>query len=558
MPDIVLTTLNAKFIHAAFGLRYLLANLGALQPRARLVEFDINQRPVDIAEVLLAQNPKIIGFGVYIWNVAPITEVIATLKRVRPDITIILGGPEVSYETGQQEIVALADHVITGEADLKFAEVCGGVLDGRAGSPLPAAGELAMDERRARSDAPYLPKIIPAELPEFDRIALPYDFYDAQDVAHRIIYVEASRGCPFTCEFCLSSLDIPVREVPLPAFLAEMQKLLDRGVRQFKFVDRTFNLNIATSRAILEFFLARHQPGNFHHFEMIPDRLPAELREIIVKFPPGALQFEIGVQTFNEEVAERIQRRQNHGRLEENFRFLRNETGVHIHADLIAGLPGESLESFAAGFDRLVALRPQEIQVGILKRLRGTPIVRHDAEWEMSYNPHPPYEILQNKLLDFATVQKLRRFARYWDLVGNSGNFVETTPLIWGGQFSPVGRDSVEPKTLSRQNGVKARETPAPPFAFHSFLRWSEWLHGRVKRTDSIALSRLMELLFEFLTRELKLEPRTVAETLWRDYQRGGRNDKPSFLREFLPDTEAAPPRGKSPPLKRQARHLAG
>ena len=164
---------------------------------------------------------------------------------------------------------------------------------------------------------------------------------------------------------------------------------------------------------------------------MVPDRLPAALREVIARFPPGALQFEVGVQTFNAEVAERIARRQDYERLEDNFRFLRGQTGVHIHADLIAGLPGESLESFAAGFDRLIALGPHEIQVGILKRLRGTPIVRHDAEWQMVYNPHPPYEILQNRLIDFATMQKLRRFARYWDLVGNSGNFVETTPLIW-------------------------------------------------------------------------------------------------------------------------------
>ena len=147
-----------------------------------------------------------------------------------------------------------------------------------------------------------LPKIIAAELPDFSKIILPYDLYTADDLAHRIIYVEASRGCPFTCEFCLSSLDIPVRQVPLPVFLDAMQKLLDRGVKQFKFVDRTFNLNIATSKALLEFFLARHQPGHFYHFEMIPDRLPAELREVIARFPPGTLQFEVGIQTFNPEV----------------------------------------------------------------------------------------------------------------------------------------------------------------------------------------------------------------------------------------------------------------
>src|SRR5437867_5553062 len=164
---------------------------------------------------------------------------------------------------------------------------------------------------------------------------------------------------------------------------------------------------------------------------MIPDRLPEALREMIAKFPPGALQFEVGIQTFNEEVGALIKRRQNYQRLEENFRFLTSQSGVHVHADLIAGLPGETVESFGVGFDRLVGLAPQEIQVGILKRLRGTPIVRHDAEWQMVYNAHPPYEVLQNKLVDFGTLQKMRRFARYWDLVANSGNFGESARLIW-------------------------------------------------------------------------------------------------------------------------------
>jgi radical SAM superfamily enzyme YgiQ (UPF0313 family) len=509
MPDILLTTLNAKYIHAAFGLRYLLANLGELKARAGIAEFDINQRPLDIAEQVLARNPRIIGFGIYIWNVAQTTEVISAIRRVRPDIVIVLGGPEVSYETTGQKIVELADHVITGEADLKFAEVCAKILNPTEAEPAP-------------------PKIIAAELPDFAKLALPYDLYTEDDIAHRIIYVEASRGCPFTCEFCLSSLDVPVRQVPLPAFLEHLQRLLDRGVKQFKFVDRTFNLNVNVSKAILEFFLARHQPGHFFHFEMVADRLPETLRESIAAFPPGALQFEVGVQTFNEDVGGLIKRRQNYDRLEENFRFLRTGTGVHIHADLIVGLPGESVESFAAGFDRLIALGPQEIQVGILKRLRGTPIVRHDTEWLMIYNQHPPYEILQNKLIDFATMQKLRRFARYWDMVGNSGNFVASTPLIWEGTLP-----------------------------FQAFMRWSEWLHAKTRRTDGIALLRLMELMFEFLTTENRQDPRKVAEALWSDYRRGGRHDKPGFMKDYLTEEAAkSEARGKTALPKRQARHL--
>ena len=553
MPDIVLTTLNAKFIHAAFGLRYLFANLGELQPRAVIAEFDINQRPLDIAEILLAREPRIIGFGVYIWNVTETTEVITAIRRVRPDIKIILGGPEVSYETEGQPIVELADHVITGEADLKFAEVCRVLLGEIASEPALtltlSPGERGQREEGSGTSASpldpsavgivngggsSLPKIIAAPVPDFSRIALPYDFYAEADLAHRIIYVEASRGCPFTCDFCLSSLDIPVRQVPLEKFLGEMQKLLDRGLKQFKFVDRTFNLNAATSRAILEFFLARHEPGMFFHFEMIPDRLPAELRAVIAKVPPGALQFEVGIQTFNPEVGTHISRRQNYERLADNFHFLRRETGVHIHADLIVGLPGESLESFATGFDRLIALGPQEIQVGILKRLRGTPIVRHDAEWRMTYNAHPPYEILQNKLLDFATMQRLRRFAKYWDLVGNSGNFVAITPLIW-------------------QHGEG--DTVVSPFK--NFLRFSDWLYAQIGRTDTIALVRLAEGLYEFLTGELKLDKKFVAEALWRDWQQAGRRDPPEFIREFLPVEKVVRTRMPKTSLpKRQARHL--
>jgi len=561
VADIVLTTLNAKYIHAAFGLRYLLANLGQLRERAGLAEFDINQRPLDIAERLLAQNPKIIGFGIYIWNVEPTTEVIAAIRRVRPGIKIILGGPEVSYETETQAIVQLADHVITGEADLKFAEVCRALL-GRAeppGQDAQPAASANSEERRDGDITPcQLPKIIPAELPEFSQLTLPYDLYTDDDIAHRVIYVEASRGCPFTCEFCLSSLDIPVRQVPLPALLEQLQRLLDHGVKQFKFVDRTFNLNAHVSRAILEFFLARYRPGHFFHFEMIPDRLPESLREIIARFPPGALQFEVGIQTFNEEVSQRISRRQNYEKLADNFHFLRQKTGVHIHADLIAGLPGETLDSVAAGFDRLIALGPQEIQMGILKRLRGTPIIRHDAEWQMVYHSHPPYEILRNRLIDFATMQQLRRFTRYWDLVGNSGNFIETTPLIWSQNSTLAGRDSVEPKSFHADE-ARARETPAPPAPFAGFLRFSEWLYIRTGRTDSIALVRLMEWVFKFLTGELRLDARRAARALWHDYQRGGRHDQPGFLKDFLTaDKTVIPLPGTKTTLpKRQARHLA-
>ena len=522
--EIVLTTLNARYIHAAFGLRYLMANLGKLRERAAILEFDINQRPVDVLEAILSRQPRIVGIGVYIWNAQQSLQLVADLKSVRPDIIVILGGPEVSHEVEQQEITRLADYVITGEADHAFAELCEKLLAGRR--PLTRVIPAALPE--------FAPKA-GASLTELKPLVLPYDLYDERDIAHRVIYVEASRGCPFRCEFCLSSLDVPVRNAPLETFLPALDRLLERGARQFKFVDRTFNLNLSISKQILEFFLQRYEPGLFMHFEMIPDRLPDALRELIAKFPPGALQFEVGVQTFNPEVAARISRKQDNEKIEQNLTFLRQQTGVHVHADLIVGLPGEDLESFGTGFDKLLALGPQEIQVGILKRLRGTPIVRHDSDWQMVYSQHAPYEVLSTSTMDFATLQRMRRFSRYWDLVGNSGNFRESAPLIWS---SPDGQ---------------------PLSAFEGFLRWSDWLHERANRSHGIALQALAEMLFEYLTTQIGHEPEKAASAIWRDYQRGGRPDCPEFLRPYVSESEQTVRRSASHASapRRQARHLA-
>jgi radical SAM superfamily enzyme YgiQ (UPF0313 family) len=520
MSDVVLTTLNARYAHASFGLRYLMANLGPeLSRRATMLEFEVKQPVETVAGKILAHDPKVVGVGVYIWNVAKATELVAELKKRRPDVKVVIGGPEVSYELDRQEIVRFADHVVTGEADLAFADLCAKLLGGR----------------------PVLTKIVRADLPAFTAhgagagadarvVRLPYDLYDADDVAHRVIYVEASRGCPFKCEFCLSSLDVPVRNVPTDAFLASMQGLLDRGVRRFKFVDRTFNLNLNISASILRFFLERLTDDLFLHFEMIPDRLPEALRALIKQFPAGALQFEVGIQTFNDDVSALISRKQDATKVEDNLRWLRAETGVHVHADLIVGLPGEDVASFARGFDRLVALGPQEIQVGMLKRLRGTPIVRHDETWGMVYDESAPYEVRQTKLIGGDEMARMKRFARFWDLVANNGNFVETTRLILSGTL-----------------------------AFASFMSLCDRLYAKIGRTHAIPLSELAEQVFRYGVDERGFDQTTLAQTMWRDWRRGGRGDRPRFLRDHINDDEARMVRGRSLTNRRsrQARHLA-
>ncbi len=357
--DIILSTLNARYIHASLGLRYLRANLGENRERAQILEFTTKRPAQEIAHEILRHEPSLVGFGVYIWNTDQTLEVVKHLKKARPELLIVAGGPEISFETETQELYHCVDFVFKGESDHSFRDF---VRNWRMG---------ILPEK----------KIISAPLPKIAEIVLPYDEYSDHDLAHRTVYVEASRGCPYKCEYCLSSLDISVRGFPLDPFLTALERLLERGAKQFKFVDRTFNLSPTTSTRILGFFLERMKPGLFLHFEMVPDRLPDELKALIEQFPPGSLQFEIGVQTWSETVAKLVSRRQNYEKVRENFKYLKSRTGVHTHADLIVGLPGETWESFAEGFNQLYALEPDEIQVGVLKRLKGAPIIRHDREY---------------------------------------------------------------------------------------------------------------------------------------------------------------------------------
>jgi radical SAM superfamily enzyme YgiQ (UPF0313 family) len=465
---ILLSTLNARYAHASLGLRYLLANMGPLQERTRLQEFVIGTKTTEIVEKLLSHNPTIIGFGVYIWNVEDTTRVVAMLKRVAPHVSIVLGGPEVSYEPGEQAIVQLADYLITGWGDVTFPKLCGEILNG----PKP------------------LMKIHAGVQPPMAEIKMPYSLYTDEDIAHRTLYVEASRGCPFKCEFCLSALDKTAWPFALDTFLAELESLHARGARLFKFVDRTFNLNIKTSLKIMQFFLDKLEANPddpvYAHFELVPDHLPDALKDGISKFPPGALQFEIGIQSFNPEVQALVSRKQNNEKAADNIRWLCEQSHAHLHVDLIAGLPGEDMASFARGFNKLVALGPHEIQFGILKRLRGTPIIRHTDSYGMVFDPYPPYTILATNLIDFDTMQRLVRFARYWDLVANSGRFAHTLEHIL---------------------------LDAP---FENFMAFSDWIYSKTDATHRIALDRLANLVTQWLQSQ-GMDKAAATQLLGRD-----------------------------------------
>jgi len=508
MTDIVLATLNARYAHASLGLRYLRANLGELRERSCIREFVIGQKTEEIVEKILAERPKIVGIGVYIWNVEESTKLVAQMKVIAPDVIIVLGGPEVSYEVDQSRISAIADYVVTGWGDVTFAKLVNGLLAG--------------DQPAAR--------IIPGEQPPLDDLVMPYGEFTDEDVSRRYIYVEASRGCPFKCEFCLSALDKTAWPFALEPFLAALETLWQRGVRQFKFVDRTFNLKVETSLAILGFFTAKLavNPADppFAHFELIPDHLPERLKAAIATFPPGTLQFEIGIQTFDPVVQARISRRQKNDVAAANIAWLRDHSNAHLHVDLIAGLPGEDVDTFAAGFDRLVRLAPHEIQFGILKRLRGAPIARHTIAHGLRFNPEPPYNILATDVIDFATMQRLSRFSRYWDIVANSGRYARTLALLLG---------------------------VAP---FLNFLAFADWLYAKTNQTHALAHERLVHLLHEHLLMVRVLPEVAVNDALLGDYRNAGGRTRLNFeaADSLLPVPRPRKVAGGTP--ARQARHL--
>lgn len=521
---LVLATLNARWIHSALGLRSLKANLGDLAARTVIEEATADEAPDAVAQRILAHGPRVVGLGVYLWNVAPLTHVARALRARAPDVRLVLGGPEVSYPPDLPDIAALADVVITGEAEQALGPVCETLL----------RGEKA-------------PAVVQAAPPALVGLRQPDALYDAQDVAHRVIYVESSRGCPYRCAFCLSANAPRVRRFPGGDVLAALERLHARGVRRFKFVDRA--LHLGWGEEVLGWLLAKNEEADartgrarrgheapaaddgfidddtvaegggaapcdrvFAHLELVPDRLPDRLRPLLRRFSPGTLQLEAGVQTFTPEVAARIGRAQDYGRLRDTLRFLREESRVHVHADLVAGLPGETLDEIGAGFDALHALGPQEIQVGLLKRLRGAPLTALEAPWGLRFDPAPPYAVQSTSTLSAETVSRLRAFSLLWDRLANRGHLPTALPLLWHGG------------------------AVASPFS--ACLRLSDWITARAGRAHSLSLKVLTEELFFYLTGPAGQAPDLAGPALVADYCRVPRKDLPQCLR---PWADAAP-----------------
>ncbi len=503
MSDIVLCTFNARYLHTSIGLRYIFANLKELQSRTKIIEFTINGNVEDAVEEVLKESPKIVGIGAYIWNAIEVSEFINILKKVAPHVVVITGGPEASYFPHRVDF-GRSDYFIQGEGDVAFYELCKNIYD----------------------ENPPKTKMIRAEMVDMSKIELPYKFYTDEDVTNRYIYVEASRGCPYSCEFCLSSLDKKVRNIEIDRFLNELQILWDRGVRNFKFIDRTFNQGIERANRFMDFFLSKEAPY-FIHFEVVPDNFPSSLKERIKLFPPASLQLEVGIQTLDPEVSNRIYRKLNIEKIEKNLNFLDNETKAHLHVDLIVGLPGESLEGFGKNLDKLYSMTKCEIQIGILKKLSGTTIDRHDEIYGMKYSDKPPYDILQNDLIPYEMMQKMKRFARFWDLVYNSGNFKKSVTLLFAD-----GR------------------------VFDGFFAFSEWIYDKTQSTWQISLDRLSRLLYDYILEMNFVDKKELRDMMTEDLLVIKTRKLPKFLR-FEEDIKKQKSKERVSFNKRQIKHSA-
>jgi radical SAM superfamily enzyme YgiQ (UPF0313 family) len=427
MSTILLTTINATWIHPSLALRLLKANLGEYEHEAEILEFALRQPLSEKVEPILAADPRILGISVAIWNHTATKELLDALCHAwgqrRP--IVVLGGPEASSLDEDAPLFRYADYVVRGEGELAFRELCERILKERQGKASATTHDRFYD------------KFIVAEPVDLAVIDPGYRLYTQEDLTKKFTYIEASRGCPFGCEFCMSSLDKGVRFFPLTPFLENMETLLQRGAHAFKFLDRTFNMDIFRAQSILEFFLARlGQDRRYIHVEMVPSVFPVSLREVLTRFTHGSLRLEVGIQTFNAKTATLINRKSDPDKELETLSFLRRNTAAIIHADLIAGLPGEDFASFARGFDQLLSALSDEnqrfardtqdahknrteIQLGILKCLPGTPIARHAGSHGLRFSKEPPYEVLETSALSKQELDRIKNFARFWELLVN-------------------------------------------------------------------------------------------------------------------------------------------
>lgn len=424
---VLLAAINAKYIHSNLGI-YSLKTYGekmlkewglAEEAEVSLAEYTINHQMEQILQDIYKRKPDVIGFSCYIWNISYVKMILADIKKVLPDVKIWAGGPEVSYhaEAFLKEEQAV-DLVMMGEGEITFAHFLKALLEGEDLKQVP--GLMLRNDDSTFTDTGF------RQVMDMSQIPFPYAFMDMKELEYRIIYYESSRGCPFSCAYCLSSIDKKLRFRSLGLVLPELEWFLQAKVPQVKFVDRTFNCKKSHAMAIWQ-YIRDHDNGitNFH-FEIAADLLDKDELDLLSTMRPGLVQLEIGVQSTNEKTLETIRRKTDIGEIRQITAAINSWHNIHQHLDLIAGLPWEDIESFKKSFNDVYKMEPEQLQLGFLKVLKGSYMEELIPDCDLLYSTAPPYEVLQTKWLSYGNVLELKDIEEMTEVHYNSRQFTCT------------------------------------------------------------------------------------------------------------------------------------
>jgi radical SAM superfamily enzyme YgiQ (UPF0313 family) len=425
----VLSTLNAKYIHTSLSIRYLKA-YAEHDYDIELAEYTIKDPPMNIVTDLHTKKPEILGFSCYIWNIEETIKVIKMLKKINPSLLIVLGGPEVTYDTREwMEKIPEVDFIIIGEGEQSFKQLLDEIHGDRNFAEVSG---IAYRENDSVQIKPQRNKV--------DLKELPSPFHFKEDLPHlskRVTYIETSRGCPFSCQFCLSSIEVGVRYFDREKVKEDIRFLMDNGAKTIKFVDRTFNISRSYAMEMFQFLIDEHKPGVVFQFEITADIMRPEVIQFLNDHAPkGLFRFEIGVQSTNDLTNELVMRKQNFTKLTRTVTMVKEGQKIDQHLDLIAGLPEEDYHSFKKTFNDVFELRPEELQLGFLKMLRGTGLRLRAEDHGYVYMDHSPYEILKNNVLSFEDMIKIKQVEDVLEKFWNDHRMDETIEYLVSRVFS--------------------------------------------------------------------------------------------------------------------------
>ena len=475
----LLIGINAKYIHTNLAIRYLKAYCSKQYQNIQLKEFSINDSLGNVLKEVYSKDHPIYAFSCYIWNIDMVLKLCSSLKKLNPGAVIILGGPEVSFDAAElMEAHKYIDYIIRGEGEEALLELLHLMNDEKENQ----AGILGLTYRRSNQiisnpDRPLLHNL--------DIIPFPYD--DLEQLDNKIVYYETSRGCPFSCQYCLSSTLHGVRYFSMERIKKDIKLFIDLGVKQVKLVDRTFNCNKSHSLEIIKYVIKLDSKTNFH-FEIGADLLDDEMIAVVAQAPKDMFQFEIGVQSTNPIALKEISRAMNIDKVKQNVLALKQANNCHLHLDLIAGLPHEDFNSFGSSFDEIHQLMPDMLQLGFLKLLKGSGIRYRAKEYDIEYNSFSPYEVLKTKWISYEEIIKLKEIEQILELYYNSGRFKNSLSYLFKNHYPSFFQFYMDLAEYWNRNDlfVAAQSTKELYNILHSF--------AESKKLMSVTLNELIKL----------------------------------------------------------------